>query len=278
MCRTIPPRVALIWGIGLFVAACSSSAKDLDTGVAADAGRTADASARMDASAAADASLPTDAQPEDSASADATFADSGSPADGTPGSDAASTDASETCPIGIDETITATLRVSADDDRRVFVNEVMVDDLTPSRTWGTITTTTVRLFRHPSRANVIAVLAKNYLSIDGLDRGLLLDVTSSSTSAAPLLTDASWRVRSSTVAGYETIAFDDSQWSQATEEVMHPGGPYGAIFGTSSAWWIWTYDAAIPASMKPIEESMAARRRFYVLRSGAFSDAPGSCP
>lgn len=187
-------------------------------------------------------------------------------------------DASLPCPIGIDDTFEATLRVSADDDRRVFVNEAMVDDFVPSRTWGTITTVQVSLFRHPSRANVVAVHAENYVEIDGLDRGVLLDVVPTSTTISTLITDASWRVSSATVADFQMVGFDDSAWAFATEEVMHPGGVYGALFGASNAWWIWLYDAAIPASQKPALETMLARRRFYVHMNGQISTAPGSCP
>jgi hypothetical protein len=145
----------------------------------------------------------------------------------------------------------------------------------PARTWQTPTTVTVSLYRHPQRANLVAVHVENYFRIDGLDRGLLLDVA---TSSATLVTDSSWRVNTATVAGFETIGFDDSTWVPAVQEVMHPGGVYGALFGVSSAWWIWLYDAAIPAAMKPVTETMAARRVFYIHADGSIADVPGSCP
>jgi hypothetical protein len=161
--------------------------------------------------------------------------------------DAGAEDAMPVCPIGIDDTAPAVLRVTADDDRQVYLNELLVDDLNPSRTWGTISVLSVDLYRHPARENVIAVRAENYYRIDGLDRGLLLDLT-------------------------------DSVWVAPVQEIQHSGGVYGAIFGTSSAWWIWLYDANIAASMKPITETMLARRRFYILMDGSFSDTAGTCP
>lgn len=179
------------------------------------------------------------------------------------------------CPFTLDSTVTATLRVSADDDRRVLVNEVMVDDLVPSRTWHTVSTRTVTLFRHPARANVIAADVRNYQRIGGYDRGLLLDV--SALAGDRLVTDARWRVSTSSAAGWTTAAFDDSAWSTATAQMQHPGGPYGALFGTTTAWWIWLYDSSTAAN-KPITEGMFARRIFYIQADGSYADAPGVCP
>lgn len=251
-----------------------------DSGAALDATTLVDAGEPVDATTAADAGQPIDTgEPVDAAElVDATpAADAGEPLDATaPVDTGTALDAGPPCPFTLDSTITATLRVSADDDRRVFVNEVMVDDLMPARTWPTISTRTVTLFRHPSRANVIAAEARNYFVISGYDRGLLLDVTA--LSGAPLVTDARWRVSTSSSAGYQTIAFDDSAWASATAQVQHPGGPYGSLFGSTAAWWIWLYDSNVAAGAKPVTEEMWARRTFYVQADGTFGDAPGACP
>lgn len=192
--------------------------------------------------------------------------------------DASGPDSGDECPIGFDDLITATLRVTADDDRRVVINGAVADELQPARIWSTITTKTVRLFRHPSRENVIAVDARNYLVIDGHDRGLLLDLTLNGMSAPPLITDGRWRVHTGTVAGFEALDFNDRAWDLATEQVIHPGGIWGALFGDSDARWLWIYDSAIPAIQKPMLETVALRRRFYISMNGRFNDKPTTCP
>lgn len=183
-------------------------------------------------------------------------------------------DASAPCPIDFAATVEARLRFSADDDRRLLVNEAMIDDLQPARTWGSAGDVTAPLYRHPARPNVIAVEVRNYQRQGGVDRGLLFQVT---TSSATLVSDARWRVSTSSSAGWTTAAFDDSAWTVAAEQVQHPGSPYGALLGSSAAWWIWLYDSAIEAN-KPVTENMWVRRVFYVLVDGTFSDTPGSCP
>lgn len=204
---------------------------------------------------------PTDADPTDLGEADVGPVDSG-----------------VNCPIGWDDTILAELRVTADDDRRVVLNEVVYDDLVPSRTWPTVTTVAVPIFRHPSRPNVLAVRAENYLRIDGRDRGLLLQVVLTGTAAAPLVTDQRWRISTATAADWENVTFDDSSWVAPVEQIQHPGSPWGAIFGVSAAYWIWPYDSVGSAASKPVTERMLARRRFYLGLNGAFLDAPGACP
>jgi hypothetical protein len=246
-----------------------------DAGAEADAGvadtGSGDAGAPAEDGAALTDAAPADAAPADAAPADAEAADAGA-------TDAAPADAGALCAIGFDDTSTATLLVSADDDRRVFVNEVLVDDLLPSRTWGTVTTVQVQVYRHPARKNVIAAQVENYFKIDGRDRGLLLDLGLTGTTAPHLLSDERWRIATTTVATFEAVAFDDSGWGTAVQEIQHPGAPWGGIFGQSEAWWIWSSDSNRPAADKPTTETMLARRTFYRTMNGAFSDTPGTCP
>ena len=219
----------------------------------------------------ADQGVATDADPTDTDPVDF------GPADAEP-PDQGGTDAGVACPIGWDDTTFAELRVTADDDRRVVLNEVVYDELSPSRTWGTITTVTVPIYRHPWRPNVLAVRAENYFRIDGRDRGLLLQVALTGTAAPPLVTDQRWRIATATAADWESVAFDDSGWGTPVEQIQHPGGPWGAVFGVSGAAWIWPYDSVVPAAAKPVTERMLARRRFYLGLNGEFLDAPGACP
>lgn len=207
------------------------------------------------------------------------------------------------CPIGIDDTVAATIKVTSDDFLKLYVNGVLVDDKTT--TWGTVDTIPVTLFRHPSRKNVIAVAARNAYNQGGLDRGLLADMTVSFASAdagadasadaggdagAPvqIVTDTSWKVEGEPAdagvpaadAGapdWTGLTFDDSAWSAPFDEGAHGISPWGSVFGTSSAHWLWFYDPAA-ASSKPANETMYARKTIYFTKSATAADAPSACP
>ncbi len=195
----------------------------------------------------------------------------------------ATVDAGPTCTgIVSDETFDATLRVTADDYREVYVNGTLVE--AQGAGWGSPSTQTVQLFLNPTVANVIAVLGVNAYSQGGYDRGIVVDLSWSlgdAGQAGSLVSDASWRVQQvDTVdAGPDWMAprYDDSAWPFATDEGPHGMGPWGSPLGTSAARWIWFYDSST-ATTKPASESAAFRRTFYVTTAGQPSEVATGCP
>lgn len=202
------------------------------------------------------------------------------------------------CPIGFDETVTATMKVTADDYLTLWVNGVLVVD--KQSTWGTVENTTVTLFRHPSRKNVIAIEARNAFLAGGHDRGLLADLSIAAPAAgddagvASVVTDVSWKIIGELtdgglpasglpdggtpgVAPWFAPAFDDSGWRVPTDQGPHGMAPYGPVFGTSTARWLWSYDFAAAAS-KPVTELAYFRKAFYLRPDVTLSDAPPACP
>lgn len=180
------------------------------------------------------------------------------------------------CPVGIDDTLPATLEVAADDQFQLYVNGTLVD-ATP-RPWTAPQRYAVMLFRHPSRRNVIAIQGRNSLNTDGHDRGVLADLTVMSSSGTQhVLTDATWRISTSQVDQWFSIGFDDSSWPTATDEGPHGEPPWGALFGTSSAHWIWSFDSSATSASKPVDQTVWVRSDFWFDREGSVTEGPSAC-
>lgn len=204
----------------------------------------------------------------------------------------------DSCPIGQDDTVVATIKATADDYLRLWVNGKLVDDKTT--TWGTVDTHNVNLFRHPSRKNVLAVEVRNAFNAGGYDRGLLVDLGfDAGPDAGPdggvpgIVTDPTWKIigtltdgglpdgglsdgGSSGIVGWFDPAYDDSSWHAAVDEGPHGMSPWGSVFGTSNARWLWSYNSSLAGS-KPAEEFVYFRRAFYLDVDGVPRDAPQTC-
>jgi hypothetical protein len=189
----------------------------------------------------------------------------------------AAIDAPPRCPFGIDDTVPASLQVSADDQATVFLYGALLDD-TP-RLWRDVGRYAITVFRHPSHPNVIAIRGANVFRIDGRDRGVLADLRAT-TEAGPqtVITDERWRLTTNDEPGFADVAHDDGAWLAPTIEGRHPIAPWGAIFGTSDAAWPWSYDSNGSAATKPEHEVVFVRRRFYFDLAGHVVDDPSPCP
>jgi hypothetical protein len=94
-----------------------------------------------------------------------------------------------------------------------------------------------------------------------------------------VLTDATFRLSTALVADWFTTSFDDSAWVDAIDEGAHGITPYNDVLGTSSAHWIWAYDASGDASTKTDPpESVWVRKSFYVNVAGTVTSTPSACP
>jgi hypothetical protein len=255
--------------------ACSGSDDPLPLGAPDAAGY--DATANYDSSSATDSSSTPDVQPVDT------------------GVDAK--DSALPCPIDANATISASIKVTADDFLKLWVNGTLVDD--KQTTWGTVDTKDITLFRSPLRKNVIAVEVRNAYNAGGLDRGLLVDLSFPTDAGADsgipaIVTDTSWKMvgtnqdggvpdgglpdgGSSGVVAWFDPAFVDTSWSAPTDEGAHGISPWGAVFGASSAHWLWSYDSAT-ASSKPESEFVYFRKAIYFNMAGAPQGTPASCP
>jgi hypothetical protein len=178
------------------------------------------------------------------------------------------------CPIGLDDTVAATITMTADDNYRLFVNGMLVDE-TP-RVWHEVQRyASVPIFRHPSRRNVVAIEGINLFRIDGRDRGVIAQLALPS--GRTLVTDGTWRTSTSLAGAWTAVDFDASAWSAPFDEGVDGIDPWGNLLG-SSAHWLWSYDSNIPATAKPEEEHVAFRRAFFLDLDGAIQDEPGPCP
>jgi hypothetical protein len=92
------------------------------------------------------------------------------------------------------------------------------------------------------------------------------------------LSDASWRLSTTLVTNWFAVDFVDSAWVDAIDEGAHGIAPYGAVLGTSSAHWIWSYAATGDAASKPDMEQVWVRKSFYVNAAGSVTSAPTACP
>jgi len=180
-------------------------------------------------------------------------------------------------------TLTSHLRITADNECDVYVNGTMVGS---TSNWGVAVTIDVSLFVHPGRKNVIAVRGTNTSSQDGNDRGIIGQLTvDADGGVAPLVvTDKDWRT-SATVpdvdAGgpdWTALDYNDAAWSVATEVASNGDPPWGAVFGTSAAKWIWSAPIPPSTSAKPNLETTYARRTFYFSLDGASIASTPACP
>jgi len=185
--------------------------------------------------------------------------------------------------IATTATVTSHLKITADNECEVFVNGSSVGMTT---NWGAAVTIDVSLYLHPGRKNVIAVRGTNTSSQGGNDRGIIGELTvDADGGVAPLVvTNASWRSAKTIPdvdaggSNWTAVDFDDSAWSAATEIASNGDGPWGAVFGTSVAKWIWS--AIVPADTadKPNLETAYARRTFYFSLDGTAIGATPACP
>lgn len=186
---------------------------------------------------------------------------------------------STVCTIGLDATIAGTTRTSGDDKFELYMNGVLVKDF--PGTWMEPQTDAVMLFRHPSKKNVIAVRASNVVKVAGLDRMIVIDLTFDAGSGEKhVVTDATW-LRSP--GGLETnwfaIDFAEANWTAPTIVGTHGDPPWGAILGTSTAKFLWSYDSgAVDQTAKPDAETVWFRKSFYVDVAGAPQASAGACP
>jgi hypothetical protein len=181
------------------------------------------------------------------------------------------------CAIGLDATFTATIRITTDDNFRLFVNGTLIDD-TP-RVWTEVQTYSVQLFQHPSKRNTIAIEGTNVENTSGPDRGIIADTRFAFGSIEDMVvTNTSWRLSTSLESGWTEVGFDASGWRFALSEGPHGMAPWGALLGQSSAEWLWSYDSNQPADAKVVGETVYVRRDFYIDRTGHVSDVPQACP
>jgi hypothetical protein len=181
------------------------------------------------------------------------------------------------CPFAMDATVLGTLKITTDDNFRLYVNGALIDE-TP-RVWSSPQTYMVNVFRHPSRKNVLAVHGLNNAEIDGLDRGVIVDLSfDAGAGAQSVLSDATWKLSTTLVTNWFEVAFDDTAWVAATDEGAHGISPWGMVLGTSSARWLWSYDSNVPAASKPTTEEVWVRKAFYVSAAGTASATSSACP
>lgn len=182
------------------------------------------------------------------------------------------------CPIGLDDRIDARIVTSVDDESQLFVNGALIDG-TP-RIWSTVGDFGVVLFRHPSRANVIAIEGRNVLRIDGRDRGVLAELrVATEAGEERLVTDAGWRLTTVEEPSWFAVDHDDTRWATPTLEATHGDPPWGFLFdGGSTARWLWSYDSNLPAARKPERETVFVRRTFFFDLAGRIVDEPSPCP
>lgn len=237
--------------LGLVSVSCGSASRsspDAST-------NSADGGTAVDAAGAADGAAPIDANPIDA----------------------------PPCPVAYDDTLTATLAITADDYTSVYVNGTNVYDL--NELWSAPRQLTVTLYRHPARANVIAVETENAFAINGFDRGLVADLRytiAPDSTVHTLVTDVTWKVSPTMATGWSEVAHDDSAWPAATVLGTIGMAPWFDVFSSlapgSAASWLWLYDSNVPTSDKPNAEFMYARRTFYIGLDGAPSNSQVACP
>lgn len=233
----------------------------------------------------------------DAATFDVTPPDPIDEPDAEPLGDGSAEDAHDagTCSVPDGDTVSAQIKVTADDFLTLWVNGTLILDKTT--TWGSVATENVTLFRSPKRKNVIAVEARNAYNQGGYDRGLLLDLSFPSDAGDAgvpnVVTDLSWKQIATHVDGGVPDAglpdgdagvlawfhpdFVDTAWALPVDQGGHGMSPWGSVFGTSSARWLWSYDSSI-AVTKEVNERVYFRKTFYLDGDGFPRATPGDCP
>lgn len=186
---------------------------------------------------------------------------------------------STTCTIAPEEVVAGSLRISGDDNFELYVNGELVKNFTGL--WSDPQTDAVKLLRHPSMKNVIAVRGSNVVKVDGRDRMVVIDLTFDAGGGEKhVITDETW-LRSP--GGLETnwfaVDFAEANWTAATVIGPHGDPPWGAVLGTSNAKFLWSYDpGAADQLAKPDAETVFFRRAFYIDLGGAPQPTPSACP
>jgi len=225
--------------------------------------------------------------PVDNAVVDSSLVDTG--VDAAPAKDAAAPpdtrvpdtgvppEAAAPCGVGVAATAPATLRITADNERKVYVNGALIDDAPHG--WGDARSYNVTLFRHPKKLNVIAVEGINTSSQGGYDRGILAVLTSATDAGTSfsLVSDSSWKISPTLVTDWLAPTTSDAAWAAAFEQAPNGSSPWGAISDIpTSAKWLWTYDSST-AVTKADNEHVYARRSFYFAIDGSLSATPATC-
>ena len=122
------------------------------------------------------------------------------------------------------------LYVTADDTYELYVNGTLVGT---DATWNKAEKYSV--FLQPGK-NVVAIKAVNV----GGATGLLAEICHNDEWVE---TDTSWKISTATVAGWNTISFDDSKWAKATVVASYGNAPWYTFQGmpnSTRAKWIWS--------------------------------------
>lgn len=186
-------------------------------------------------------------------------------------------DATAACPIADDATVAATIKISVDDNFKLYVNGVLAHEFTG--TWDNVQTVNVVLNRNPKKKNVVAVEGINTAKISGLDRMIIADLAYTlDATEHRIVTDATWKCGTTLTNGWEATDFAETGWTGATVQGSHGDAPYGAVLGTSDAKLLWSYDSAqVDVATKPDVETVYFRKTFYVSQAGAPQNTPGAC-
>lgn len=181
------------------------------------------------------------------------------------------------CTIPFEATVHGQITFTTDDQTELFVHGVLLDD-TP-RVWSEMVVRSMPVLVHPSHPNVIAIHGINTAEIDGRDRGVSADLSYVIDGVTHhVVTDLSWRLSRSELAGWTEADFDDGAFVTPVDEGPHGIVPWGTVLvGETTARWLWSYDSNLPASAKPTEEHVFLRRVFFVGPDGAPSDVPLPC-
>ena len=140
--------------------------------------------------------------------------------------------------------VSANILITADNGYTLYVNGNQVG---VGHNWPTAQGYCVSL---SPTCNVFAVNATNDLTVPN-PAGVLasIEITYSDGSIDKLVTDASWRFRTSVPFGFEQVGFDDSNWSPAVVEGNYGVAPWNTIttpasgftqVGLADTTWIWT--------------------------------------
>jgi len=208
------------------------------------------------------------------ASLDASSADSGAPADSGALVDAAL----PPCNVdaGQDATVTAKLRVTADDLVSIWFNGELVAE--PTSLWQTLKEYEVAVFLYPNRKNVIAFKATNVYEQDGYDRGLVAELLYTlNGSPAYVNSDTSWKVSATLSDDWDALDFDDSGWANAVSLGPSSQPPWSSVGLNSEAQWIWSYSPSGAPSEKPDNEVNYFRKTFYMNEEGEASSEQPAC-
>lgn len=186
---------------------------------------------------------------------------------------------STTCTIALDAVVAGTVRTSGDDNFELYVNGELVKSF--AGLWTDPQTDEVKLLRHPSKKNVIAVRGSNVVKVDGLDRMIIIDLSFDAGGGEKhVVTDETWpRSPGGLETNWFAVDFAEANWTAATVVGAHGDAPWGAILGTSTAKFLWSYHSGMgDQAAKPDAETVFFRRSFYLDLGGAPQSTPAACP